>query len=65
MKKKKQKAALQKESTPITRMDDACYSPDPLDAFLKRRRYVESGQLEADRRGTEHIERRIREEEHG
>lgn len=63
MRRKKSKPI--KESTPITRMDDACYSPDPLEQFLRRKRYVESGQLEADRRGTEHIERRIREEENG
>jgi hypothetical protein len=37
-----------RESTPTSRMDDACYSHDPLDQFLKRKRYVESGRLYAD-----------------
>jgi len=62
---KKKKTEPKRESTPTSRMDDACYSPDSLDQFLKRKRYVESGQLEADMRGTEKLERRIREEENG
>ncbi len=46
--------------TPVTRMDDACYSHDPLTQYLNRQRYHET--YLADIRGSERIDRRIIEE---
>lgn len=61
MKKKKSKNT--RVSTPVSRMDDACFSHDPLEQFCRRKYYIESGRLDADQRGSAKIEERIRMEE--
>jgi hypothetical protein len=64
MKNKKKKTSA-KKSTPTSRMDEICYSRDPLSQFLKRKYYTESGRLDADINGTERLNNRIRDEEYG
>jgi hypothetical protein len=59
IKKKKQ----EKRDDPVSRMDDACYSHDPLQQFINRKRYIESGIYYADIKGSERLERRIAEEQ--
>ncbi len=60
MKKKNKRKNIINESSPLSRMDDACYSHDPTEQFLRRRAYHET--YLADIAGTEREERRIREE---
>ena len=58
MPKKKNKTKL---STPTTRMDDACFSHDPLTQFINRSRYHDT--YIADVQATSSLRVKIQEEE--
>lgn len=59
--KKANKAKLPvRPDSPVSRMDDACYSPDPLTQYLNRKAYHST--YLADIEGSNRIDRRIAEE---